>query len=48
MTPKGRYYYCNIKTDETTWALENIEPDTGALVSLLGGNGLTKTFFFFF
>ncbi|CAO3657297.1 unnamed protein product [Mucor hiemalis] len=35
MTPKGRYYYCNIKTDETTWALENIEPDTGALVSTL-------------
>lgn len=33
MTPKGRYYYCNMATDETTWALENIDPDTGILVS---------------
>lgn len=32
MTPKGRYYYCNVKTDETTWELENIDPDTGLLV----------------
>ncbi|KAG1050442.1 hypothetical protein G6F43_007285 [Rhizopus delemar] len=33
MTPKGRYYYCNVKTDETTWELENIDPDTGLLVT---------------
>lgn len=41
MTPKGRYYYCNIKTDETTWALENIDPDTGVLVSLTKYNSAT-------
>ncbi|KAK4509955.1 DNA mismatch repair protein Mlh1 [Mucor velutinosus] len=33
VTPKGRFYYCNIKTEETTWALENIDPDTGVLMS---------------
>ncbi|KAL9555088.1 hypothetical protein MBANPS3_002511 [Mucor bainieri] len=33
VTPKGRFYYCNIKTEETTWALENIDPDTGILMS---------------
>lgn len=41
MTPKGRYYYCNLVTEETTWALENIDPDTGILVS----NLLTKQSF---
>ncbi|KAI9254357.1 ras guanine nucleotide exchange factor domain-containing protein [Helicostylum pulchrum] len=34
MTPKGRYYYCNLKTEETTWALENIDPDTGILSNI--------------
>ncbi|KAF1796064.1 ras guanine nucleotide exchange factor domain-containing protein [Mucor lusitanicus] len=36
VTPKGRFYYCNIKTEETTWALENIDPDTGILVRQKG------------
>lgn len=33
MTPKGRYYYCNVKTEETTWDLDTIDPVTGNLVS---------------
>ncbi|KAI8641390.1 ras guanine nucleotide exchange factor domain-containing protein [Parasitella parasitica] len=33
VTPKGRYYYYNVKTEEATWALENIDPDTGVLMS---------------
>ncbi|KAI7893884.1 ras guanine nucleotide exchange factor domain-containing protein [Mucor mucedo] len=35
MTPKGRYYYYNMATEETTWELENIDPDTGILISSL-------------
>lgn len=33
MTPKGRFYYYNIATEETTWELEKIDPETGVLVS---------------
>ncbi|CEP07119.1 hypothetical protein, partial, partial [Parasitella parasitica] len=33
VTPRGRYYYYNVKTEESTWALENIDPDTGVLMS---------------
>ncbi|KAI8969091.1 ras guanine nucleotide exchange factor domain-containing protein [Mycotypha africana] len=32
-TPKGRFFYCNVKTDETTWELEKIDPDTGILLT---------------
>ncbi|CEG80637.1 hypothetical protein RMATCC62417_14940 [Rhizopus microsporus] len=32
ITPQGRYYYCNPETEETTWELENIDPDTGMLI----------------
>ncbi|KAI7901110.1 ras guanine nucleotide exchange factor domain-containing protein [Cokeromyces recurvatus] len=33
MTSKGRYYYYNFKSNEITWELENIDPDTGILLS---------------
>ncbi|KAI8982521.1 ras guanine nucleotide exchange factor domain-containing protein [Pilobolus umbonatus] len=35
VTPKGRYFYYNIVTNEVTWELENIDPDTGLLANLL-------------
>ncbi|KAI8379251.1 ras guanine nucleotide exchange factor domain-containing protein [Radiomyces spectabilis] len=31
-TPKGRTYYCNVLTDQTTWSLDHIDPITGALL----------------
>ncbi|KAI7886719.1 ras GEF [Lichtheimia hyalospora FSU 10163] len=32
-TPKGREYYCNVLTDETTWTLDHVDPHTGVLMS---------------
>jgi son of sevenless-like protein len=29
---KGRAYFCNLLTDETTWSLDQIDPQTGYLV----------------
>ncbi|GAN07264.1 cell division control protein Cdc25 [Mucor ambiguus] len=43
VTPKGRFYYCNIKTEETTWALENIDPDTGILMSSVPDSAFPTT-----
>ncbi|KAI8342668.1 ras guanine nucleotide exchange factor domain-containing protein [Chlamydoabsidia padenii] len=28
---KGRTYYCNLMTDETTWSLDQVDPQTGYL-----------------
>ncbi|KAG0170527.1 hypothetical protein DFQ28_010709, partial [Apophysomyces sp. BC1034] len=32
-TPKGRVYYCNLVTDQTTWSMDNIDPQSGLLIS---------------
>ncbi|KAI7872904.1 ras guanine nucleotide exchange factor domain-containing protein [Spinellus fusiger] len=34
-TPKGRVYFCNTTTDETTWHSEDIDPVTGKLKPLV-------------
>ncbi|KAL0077687.1 ras guanine nucleotide exchange factor domain-containing protein, partial [Phycomyces blakesleeanus] len=34
-TPSGRLYFCNVVTEQTTWNLENIDFQTGALVIFL-------------
>ncbi|KAI9266012.1 ras guanine nucleotide exchange factor domain-containing protein [Sporodiniella umbellata] len=41
-TPQGRYYYCNLKTEETTWELENVDPDTGLLMTTLPNSPLAS------
>ncbi|KAI8364223.1 ras guanine nucleotide exchange factor domain-containing protein [Blakeslea trispora] len=33
ITPKGLFFYFNVKTEETTLELENIDPETGKLLS---------------
>ncbi|CAG8459456.1 56_t:CDS:2, partial [Ambispora leptoticha] len=33
MTPQGRIYYFNKLTDETTWSLDNVDMDTGQLLT---------------
>ncbi|KAI9493737.1 ras guanine nucleotide exchange factor domain-containing protein [Zychaea mexicana] len=32
-TPKGREYYCNLITDETTWTLDHVDPQSGTLLT---------------
>ena len=47
-SPEGRPYYFNVETDDTTWFLEDIDLETGELVSCiffgLDGRGSLLTF----
>ncbi|KAI8349456.1 ras guanine nucleotide exchange factor domain-containing protein [Choanephora cucurbitarum] len=46
VTSKGQFFYYNIKTEESTFELENIDPDTGRLILndlSMPGNGSLPT-----